>query len=156
MSMLRRRQLFVDRDVQGALIARVVFYWCLCLVAGVQVTACQVIVTHPPQSFFELVSNLCSQYGLVLVVSLLLLPLVVADFVRVTNRVAGPMIRLRRAIKALVRGESAQLIRIRENDFWSDFVDDFNELVTRVNATRRAEGEIDNDVMKEDVAAPRI
>ena len=155
MSMLRRRQLFVDRDVQGALIARVVFYWALCLVAGIQVTVCQIIVTHPPQSLFELVSRLSSQYGLVLVVSLLLLPLVLADFVRVTNRVAGPMVRLRRAMKDLARGESTQPIRIRENDFWSDFVDDFNKLSIRTQTAGRAEGEFDDDVITKDEATLR-
>ena len=128
MSMLRRRQLFVDRDVQGALIARAVFYWSLCLLTGLQVTACQMIVTGRPHSLFELISGVCSQYGLVLVVSLLLLPLIIVDFVRVTNRVTGPMVRLRRAIRALARGQTTQPIRIRENDFWGDFVDDFNEL----------------------------
>ena len=42
------------------------------------------------------------------------------------------MVRLRRSIRDLARGEPVEPIALRDNDFWREFAEEFNTLATRV------------------------
>lgn len=64
--------------------------------------------------------------------TLAFLPLALIDFVRLSNRFAGPMQQLRRTMQELSRGEPVEPIRFRKGDFWHEFAADFNVLVDRV------------------------
>ena len=76
-------------------------------------------------------------YGAALVASLLLLPIVLIDIVRLSNRFAGPLVRLRRSMRALARGEKVQPIHFRGSDFWQEFADEFNAIAARLQDDRR-------------------
>jgi len=56
---------------------------------------------------------------------------VIVDVVRLSNRFTGPLLRLRRSMRALARGEQVEPIRFRDNDFWHDFAEEFNALAAR-------------------------
>lgn len=71
-------------------------------------------------------------YGPALIASLLLLPLVIADIVRLSNQFVGPLLRLRRSMRQLARGEYVEPIEFRDTDFWQDFADEFNGVVARI------------------------
>ncbi len=132
-----RKRLFVDPKVQGALVARVVFYWVLCLITITLMLLCWRIVTGPARIFYTHFDDMWFYYGPALVASLLLLPLVVIDIVRLSNRFAGPMLRLRRSLRALGRGEEVEPLEFRGADFWQEFAEDFNAVLRRVQGTRR-------------------
>jgi len=72
-----------------------------------------------------------------LVVSLCLLPLVLVDVVRLSNRFAGPAYRLRRAMRQLAHGEKVQPITFRQGDFWKEFADDFNRIAARLEKAQQ-------------------
>jgi len=127
-----RKQLFVDPKVQGALVTRVVLYWVVCLITITLMLLCWRIVTGPARLFYTHFNEMWFYYGPAVIASFLLLPLVVVDIIRLSNRFAGPMIRLRRSMRELARGEHVQPIKFREGDFWHDFAQEFNALVARV------------------------
>jgi hypothetical protein len=127
-----RKRLFVDPKVQGALVARVVLYWVVCLVTMTLMLLCWRIVTGPARLFYTHFNEMWFYYGPALVASLLLLPLVVIDIVRLSNRFAGPMLRLRRALRALGRGEYVEPLEFRGADFWQEFAEEFNAVLRRV------------------------
>ena len=60
--------------------------------------------------------------------SLLLLPGVIFDLVRLSNRFAGPMFRLRRSMHDLAQGKPVDAVHFRHGDFWQEFADDFNTI----------------------------
>ncbi len=63
------------------------------------------------------------------------------DVVRVTHRVAGPLVRFRECLKALSRGEHVPFVRIRKGDYLVDMERAFNEyLATLPEPTPVAEG----------------
>ena len=64
------------------------------------------------------------------------LPMVVADVIRVSNRFAGPLVRLRRSMRALARGEHVEPIHFRKGDFWQEFAEEFNAVAARVQGER--------------------
>ncbi|MCR4412654.1 MAG: hypothetical protein NUV77_09545 [Thermoguttaceae bacterium] len=135
---LPRKQLFVDYKVQGALALRVVLYWAACLLTMTLMLVCWRILTGSARAFYLQLDDMWFHYKPALVASVLLLPLVVVDVLRLSNHFAGPMVRLRRAMRALAEGKSVEPIYFRENDFWREFADEFNALATRVQAQSTA------------------
>lgn len=127
----KRRQLFVDAKVQGSLVARTIAYWGFCLIALTLMLLCWRIFTVPGRTFAFHVDWLWFHYAPAVMASLLLLPIIVLDSLRMSNRFAGPMVRLRRAMRRLAEGENVQPINFRGNDFWSEFADDFNRMLAR-------------------------
>jgi len=127
-----RRQLFVDPKVQGALVGRAVLYWVVCIITIALMLLSWRIVTGPARPFYTHFDDMWFFYGPAMVASCLLLPLIVVDIVRLSNRFTGPMLRLRRSMRALARGEHVEPIEFRNTDFWQDFADEFNQLLVRV------------------------
>lgn len=127
-----RTQLFVDPKVQGALVWRAILYWFTCLVAMALLLLCWRILTGPARVFYHHFDAMWFYYGPALLVSLVILPVVIVDIIRVSNRFAGPMLRLRRSMRAFARGEHVEPVKFRIDDFWHDFAKDFNAVTARV------------------------
>ena len=124
----RRRRIFVDSRVQGALATRVVIYWVHCLVSVSFMLTIWVIFTGQPQSSSDLMRQVWSRGGPALLASLLLVPLVIFDCIRVSNRFVGPLIRLRKAMRQAADGQAVSPIDFRKDDFWQELATDFNRL----------------------------
>jgi hypothetical protein len=128
----KRRQYFVDPKVQGALLVRLLGYWTVTIVTVTALVLCWRIVTTPPRAFLTLVSEMLFHYGAALVASCLLLPLIVLDCVRMSNRFAGPLYRVRRCMRDLAAGLPVPPIHFREGDFWTDVANEFNAVSARL------------------------
>ena len=135
---VRRQKFFVDAKVQGALVWRVIAYWAFCLLTITLMILCWRILTGPARMFYTHFDDMWFHLGPALVASLLLLPLVVFDVVRLSNRFAGPLIRMRRAMRALAKGEAPRPIKFRDGDYWQDFADDFNLVAAAVQRARES------------------
>ena len=127
-----RKQLFVDRKVQGALIGRAVFYWAFCILSITLMLLCWRVSTGPARMFYTHFTDMRVAFGPALVASFLLLPLVILDLVRLSNRFVGPMVRLRHSMRALARGEHVEPIHFRDGDFWQEFADEFNQVAQKI------------------------
>jgi hypothetical protein len=127
-----RRRIFVDPKVQGALVLRVAFYWVVSLITITLMLLCWRILTGPPQMFSTHAGFMWAQYGPALIASFVIVPLVMIDIIRMSNRLVGPILRLRRSMRALATGEEVRPIHFREGDFWKEFADEFNSVVDRV------------------------
>jgi hypothetical protein len=129
MSQIRRRQLFVDARLQGALILQVSLYWFYCLLTVAMLALIWIVFVKRPLSSADLFQELWMSCGPALLGSVLLLPLVLLDCIRVSNRFAGPMLRISREMKALADGKIARPVRLREGDFWLNFAEDWNQVL---------------------------
>jgi len=134
-----RKQLFVDPKVQGALVLRVVLYWVVCVITITLMVLCWRILTGPARLFYMHFSDMWFFYGPAMVASFLLLPLVILDIIRLSNRFTGPLLRLRRGMRELARGERVEPIRFRDGDFWQEFAEEFNALAARIQGEETAE-----------------
>lgn len=124
-----RRRLLVDPEVQVSLIRRAIFYWIVCLTLMGLLTSMGIALSMPNASFEERCSQLMFLFGPAALAALLVLPLFLFDCIRYSNRFAGPLKRLSEQIKQLAETGHAEPISIRQNDFWSHLVTDFNRLV---------------------------
>jgi signal transduction histidine kinase len=128
--------LFVDRHLQGALLYRIAIYWCFSVLTVCLVTLCFRAVTYASQfdSFFDYFAfgEFFSRYGIVVLASLVLLPVIMLDVLIISNRFAGPLYRMRRSMRALAAGEHVQPINFREKDFLQDLANEFNAVAHRM------------------------
>ena len=147
-----RKHLFVDYKVQGALINRVLIYWLVCLVTLTLMILCWRIITGPARMFYTHFNDMWFFYGPAAIASLLLVPLVVIDVVRLSNRFVGPLVRLRRAMRALARGDEVAPLEFREGDFWQDFAQEFNVIAERMQKLNKAASFKDDCGEEEDEA----
>ena len=129
-----RSILFVDKQLQGALALRVTCYGLFCVLGVFSLLALfPVLMTlslspenAPPPG--TVILETWSTYWPALMALLLLLPAVLWDVVRFSNRFVGPMHRLRSAMRDLADGKPVKEIQFREDDFWREFADEFNRL----------------------------
>ncbi|MCE9553523.1 MAG: hypothetical protein K8T91_09135 [Planctomycetes bacterium] len=138
MFLKKRRRHFIDRGVQGALMLRAALYWGCCLLIVTLVLLVWQTVTGPARIFYLQFDGLWFRYGPALVIALCLLPLVLVDVVRMSNRFAGPAYRLRRAMHQLAKGEKVHPITFRQGDFWKEFADDFNRIAARMEKAEQS------------------
>ncbi|MCE5268177.1 MAG: hypothetical protein LLG00_09865 [Planctomycetaceae bacterium] len=138
-----RKRWFVDPKTQGMLILRVATYWLVAVVAIVLVTVCWGSSTGPARPFLVRLLDMWPSYGPAVLVSFLVLPVVLVDIVRFSNRFVGPTLRLRRAMRQLARGEYVEPIEFRDTDLWQDFADSFNAVLAHTQGAstcRKFEG----------------
>ncbi len=133
-----RRKTFIDRPVQGALLARAALYWFTCLYG-----MCCFIALWP--MLLALMNNrgevssweIFTAAGRVLLPGLiggsLLLPLLLFDCIRLSHRFVGPLLRVRKAMNELAEGRDPGAIILRQNDYWHDLADTFNRLRQRLH-----------------------
>ncbi|HTM56654.1 MAG TPA: hypothetical protein VL175_21655 [Pirellulales bacterium] len=131
----KRKQVLIDRQVQGSIIAHLVIYWLTCIVAIQVVSVLWFVVTGPDQpSFLDYLLNATTlaSGSRVFLTALVLLPFIVRDALKLSNRFAGPVFRMQRALKQVVADGTFEPIELRENDFWHDFASDLNAAVRRL------------------------
>jgi hypothetical protein len=133
-----RKRLIVDVQIQGALAVRVVIYWLLCLFSlGILLLLWRMLAV-PFSPLDEQLRGLWSLYRPTAILSLILLPLIVVDVLRLSNRFAGPMIRMRRVMHELAQGKSVPVVKFRKGDFWQEFAQDFNIVAARLAKAQAA------------------
>jgi hypothetical protein len=131
-----RRHLFVDPKVQGALILRVVLYWCVCLISMALMMLCWQLLTSTAEMMSLQFNDMWRLfYKPALIASCLLLPMVIMDIIRFSNRFVGPLLRLRRSMRQLARGEQVEPLVFRDTDFWHDTAKEFNAIRSQILAS---------------------
>jgi len=128
----RRTVFLVDREVQVALMVRTAWYWLFCLLSISLMLICWDAYHGPSRRFIALASELYFRYGPALAASLILLPIVMLDVMRLSNRFVGPVVRLRFALREVADGRPAQPLNFRDDDFWRELAAEFNRATARL------------------------
>ncbi len=125
---ISRKRLFVDRDVQGALVKRIASQWiAFVLSLSVLLIAFQYF-ERPMDSFDDQVRLFFSRHLVLFIVLVVLLPLFIYDALKLSHRFAGPMVRVRRMLGQLAAGEPTDPLHFRDGDFWNDVATNFNAI----------------------------
>jgi hypothetical protein len=135
MPRFRRRIFLIDYQVQGALAIRVVAYWLYFLFAISMLLLWWDLFTGPPRRFLVVVSEVLPRFAPAAVASLLVLPLVVMDVLRLSNRFAGPAHRLENALRELAEGKKVRPLHFRDKDFWQETAAQLNRVAERLEGT---------------------
>jgi hypothetical protein len=110
------------------LLWRSVSYWAFCIAAlTIMLLIWNSLLGAEP--FWNQIDDVWYRHAPAVVAVTLLLPLLLIDVLRVSNRFAGPIYRMRRVMTAMAKGERVDPISIRKGDFWHDFIEDFNTML---------------------------
>jgi len=129
----KRSQVFVDRKVQGALLWRAMLYWCYAMLTIMaSIISWRILVHGMAQPFNNHVVDLLNDMSPMILGAAFMLPIILFDMARQTNRFAGPLFRLRNEMRRLSRGEKVLPVHFRDNDFWHEMAEEFNAVVARM------------------------
>jgi hypothetical protein len=136
-----RKKSFVNARIQGRIIGRIAAYWVLyhlVLWLGLFVYRfaqhrAAVAAGAELMSIRDLYSQFVSEYYPMLSCACLILPLFMIDFVRLTHRIAGPLVRFRIALVQLMQGHRVNEVELRKGDLLTEFQVAFNEFLSFYN-----------------------
>ena len=144
-----RKRLFVNREIQGRLLARIALYWLL--YHGVLWMAMffhryaeyrgAVLAGAEPRSFANLYGQFVQEHLSMWFCAAAILPIVLWDFLKFSHRVAGPLVRFQRTLESLAAGETVHEVRLRRGDLLMDLQASFNQYLASLR-TLQAEREI--------------
>lgn len=136
----RRQKSIVDVEVQGAVLRKVALHWLLFFVGNTLALLAWVKLFEMPDSpWNEVVSECFRRYFPFFLVSIVMLPAFIWDTIKLTTRFAGPIHRLRTALKQVASGEKIKPIKFRHGDFWNEIANNFNRAVGAVDQTHAAD-----------------
>lgn len=139
MALNLRKKHLVNWKIQGSIVGRLLLYLCGYNVAIVFLL---VVVWSARASAFALAItpavnepvSWTSQALPVIGVMCLLLPFILWDLIRLTNRVAGPLYRYQSVMKHFVKTGMLPAATLRDGDLLTEFENNFSEFVEAVHA----------------------
>ncbi|MFN3152173.1 hypothetical protein [Bremerella sp.] len=149
----RRKLFWIDPKLQGALVLRAVIHWAVMLlsIAAVLFLAAALSDLNAPVSA---VAQMVSAYLIpAVVVSLLVLPILLLDTIRQSNRLVGAVSRFHHALQRLADGETTSPLIVREGDCWKSMADQFNRIALRLEELETASNEKTSSCDQEEVVS---
>jgi hypothetical protein len=140
MNVFRRRVFLIDPKVQGSLAIRIVAYWFYALLTISLLLICWDVFTGPTRQFIVVFQETSQRFAPAAIASLLVVPLVVMDVLRLSNRFAGPAWRLKNALHDLAAGKDVGPLSFRDDDFWKEIAASFNGVAARLQGPSDVRG----------------
>ena len=153
--MADRKNFLVDPQVQRALGRRILIHWMSligCLLCANLFFSFIASLGGDADLRSVVLASLRSQITVVGVM-LLLLPIFHRDTLRLSNRFAGPMSRLRTGVKALAQGQRVRPLKFRSGDFWQDMAGEFNRLAARMDELEARNRHLEQEIRRQTAAA---
>ena len=127
-----RKKHFIDASVQGSLARRIIGHWLLFLLIATIASFVLQVLSNPFRPLAEHVQGLWWTHGPFLLVLVFLLPVFVVDTIKLSNRFAGPVYSLRRAMREIVQGKPPRKLKFRRHDFWHELAEDYNAMLLKL------------------------
>ena len=149
MNITKRTKNLVDPKVQWAIGRRVMLHW---LMFGVSLVSINVLVgtilTLAEEPFAKSLGAAVRDQLPVAFIFSLMLPMFLLDTMKLTNRFAGPMFRLRNALRALPTEAQESPLTFRKGDFWPEAAIEFNSVAAQYDGLRRRNAELESELKK--------
>ena len=123
-----RQVLVTDKVVQGALLRRLAFYGACGLFYFSVIEFLDVALANPAQSRWEIAMGFFERSIYWAPGIVVLMPIFAYDLLRFSNRLTGPVTRLRKEMRDLKAGVQSEPIEFRRGDFLREMADEYNSL----------------------------
>lgn len=127
-----RKQKLVDCEVQESLLRKISLHWIaffLCNAIALMIWIR--LYEQPDANWGQTFGDTLRRFLPFFVISAALIPVFVWDTLKLTNRFAGPIMRLRSALSDASAGRGVKPLHFRNNDFWQEIAQNFNNLLER-------------------------
>ncbi len=130
-----RKKLFVNREIQGRLLARTALYWVLYHAVLWMAMFFYRYAEHrgavmagaEPRPFSDLYGQFLREHQSMWFCAFAILPIVLWDLLKFSHRVVGPLVRFQHSLESLTAGESIHEVRLRNGDLLFDLQTTFNQ-----------------------------
>ncbi len=130
----KRRKALVDPEVQGGVLRKIAFHWFVFFVCNALALTIWIrLFEQPDVSWGQTFGDTVRRFMPFFIITLALIPAFVWDTLKLTNRFAGPILRLRGALADASEGRAVEPLHFRTNDFWREIAKNFNTLMERSN-----------------------
>ena len=126
----KRSKLVIEPTIQYSLVRQLVVHWALHLTATlVLLTLLQVLLGGIFRPWQYHLDRIWPTLATLVVSMLFLMPVFIQSSLKLSNRFAGPIHRLRREFRSLADGQSYKELQFRESDYWKELADEFDNAV---------------------------
>lgn len=138
----KRRQTLVDPEVQGGILRKVALHWAVFFLCNALALVIWIrLFEQPDAEWGQTLGDTFRRFLPFFVISIALFPAFVWDTLKMTNRFAGPILRLRQALAEASAGRAVPPLRFRDSDYWQEIANNFNRLMERYsNAASTTDG----------------
>jgi len=151
MSKSIRKKTYVDPQIQGALVKRLVIHWIAFVGVSAAVAFCFLLLSNPFMPLKAHFQQLWWTHGPMLLVLVCMLPVFTYDTIKLSHRFVGPIYRLRKTIREVAQGDPPPRLQFRDFDFWQGLAQDFNLMVDRLSGGKNQFDEQDTTDQSEPV-----
>ncbi|MCP4783786.1 MAG: hypothetical protein GY903_19725 [Fuerstiella sp.] len=129
-----RKKAVADARVQWTLALRVILHFFVFVCAGAFFGLINQFFKNPFGGLAANVNTFWQQSGPMLLALVCLMPVFIRDTLTLSNRVAGPIYRLRENIRRIGNGEEVPPLKFRDKDMWDDVPELFNRMTERLQS----------------------
>lgn len=128
----QRRRALVDSEVQGGVLRKIALHWVIFFVCnGLAMMIWIRLFERPDADWGATFHETLLRFFPFFVITMALIPAFVWDTLKLTNRFAGPIHRLRSALADARAGRAVSPLHFRSDDFWQEIATDFNAVIGR-------------------------
>ncbi len=139
-STTKRKKKLVDCEVQGSLLRKISIHWIVFFVCNAIALMIWIrLYEQPDADWGQTFGDTLRRFLPFFVITAALIPAFVWDTLKLTNRFAGPIMRLRSALADAGAGRGAKPLHFRDSDFWQEIAQNFNSLLERRHVGEPAE-----------------
>jgi hypothetical protein len=89
------------------------------------------LVEAPTESWEAVLRISLGHLTPVAIIAIVVLPMFIKDSINLSNRFAGPIVRVRRALADFADGKSPAPVEFRHGDFWKSLAHDVNRVLLK-------------------------
>ncbi|MEE2936218.1 MAG: hypothetical protein VYA84_09505 [Planctomycetota bacterium] len=131
-SSVRRHKQLVDPDVQLGILRKIAVHWSIFFVCNAVALMIWIrLFEQPDAGWGQTFADTLRRFMPFFIITMALIPAFVWDTLKLTNRFAGPILRLRNALADASEGRTVSPLRFRSNDFWKEIAEEFNQALIR-------------------------
>jgi hypothetical protein len=129
---IKRTQTVIDREVQYGVVRKIALHWIALFVCNsIALVIWVSLFEQPDANWKQNVGDSFRRFLPFFIITAALIPAFVLDTLKLTNRFAGPISRLRTEIRNASEGRPVRRLSFRTNDYWREIADGFNTLIDR-------------------------
>lgn len=130
---MKRTKAFIDPEVQGSVLRKIAIHWVLFFICNTVALVIWIrLFEQPDVAWGQTFGDTMRRFFPFFVITACLIPAFVWDTLKLTNRFAGPIMRLRGALSDAKAGKHVKPLHFRGSDFWQQIAGDFNSVIEKV------------------------
>jgi hypothetical protein len=143
----KRRRALVDPEVQGGVLRKIAIHWVLFFICNALAMMIWIrLFEQPDADWGQTIGDTLLRFLPFFIITMALIPAFVWDTLKLTNRFAGPILRLRSALADASAGRAVSPLHFRTNDFWQEIAENFNSVMRRHDVTLGPQTDIEDSL----------